>query len=166
MCFDGHHLELEDEFAFSLCRTREEWEQQQEDDRKFSEEMDRKRAERAAAGEDADDPLAGSVWQTSFIDWDAVAGPDAPPEAVLLALGCPLAELIEALRDRPGGADLMRSLNGAYARLRASEDEAAGEAAAREFRDLLEEAARTFPDLTPRCADLQSRLDEVLRRAL
>jgi hypothetical protein len=166
MCFDGHHLELEDEFAFSLCRTREEWEKDQEEHRKFSEEMDRKHAERAAAGEDADDPLTGSVWQTSFVDWDSVAGPDAPPEAALLALGCPLAELVSAQRDRPDGMNLMRSLNGAYAGLRAGADEAVAEAAAQEFRDLLEAAARTFPDLTPRCADLQSRLDEILRRVL
>ncbi len=24
---DGHHLELDDEFAFSKCETREEWEE-------------------------------------------------------------------------------------------------------------------------------------------
>jgi hypothetical protein len=164
MWFDGHHLELEDEFAFSLCRTREEWDRQQEEDRKFSEEMDRKRRERAAAGEDAADPLAGSVWQTSFVDWDAVAGPDAPPGGALLALGCPLAELTVSLRDRPDGKDLMRSLNAAYGGLRASADDAAMESAAQEFRELLEAAAAKFPDLTARCADLQSRLDEVLRR--
>lgn len=28
-CFDGYHLELDDEFAFSLCETREEWEENQ-----------------------------------------------------------------------------------------------------------------------------------------
>ena len=164
--FDGHHLELEGEFVFSLCETREEWDRQQEEDRKFAEEMDRKHRERLAAGADGDDPLAGSVWQTSFVDWDAAVGPDAPPEEALLALGFPLAELVSALRDRPGGADLMRSLNGAYAGLRVSEDEAAAEAAAQEFRGLLEAAARAFPDLTARCADVQSRLDEVLRRVL
>jgi hypothetical protein len=166
MWFDGHHLELEDEFAFSLCRTHEEWEREQEEYRKFSEEMDRKHGERAAAGEDAEDPLAGSVWQASFVDWDALAGPDASPREALLALGCPLAELTCELRDRPDGVDLMRSLNAAYGGLRASQDAAATESAAQELRELLESAAWTFPDLTARCADLQSRLDEVLRRVL
>src|SRR2546429_399010 len=40
--FDGHHLELEDEFAFSLCETREAWDREQEDYRRFADEMDRK----------------------------------------------------------------------------------------------------------------------------
>jgi hypothetical protein len=68
MWFDGHRLELEDEFAFSLCVTRAEWERQQEEYRQFSEEMDRNSRERAAAG--TAEPLAGSVWQNSFVDWD------------------------------------------------------------------------------------------------
>jgi hypothetical protein len=163
LCFDGHHLELEDEFAFSLCETREEWEREQERDRKFMEEMDRKDRERAAGGPDAADPLLGSVWKSSFVDWDAVAG-DASPVDGLLALGFPLAELTCHLRDGPGGVELLRALNGAYADLRASQDAAAKGSAAGAFRELLEVVARTFPDLTPRCADLQSRLDEVLRR--
>src|SRR5262249_2354807 len=87
MWFDGHHLELEDEFAFSLCATREEWEREQEEYRRFSEEMDRKERERAAGGGEASDPLAGSVWRTSFVNWDALAGSGASPRQALLALG-------------------------------------------------------------------------------
>jgi hypothetical protein len=162
-CFDGHYLELEDEFAFSLCETRAEWEQQQEEYRQFSEKMDRKRRERAATGEDDADPFAG-VWQSSFVDWDGLTGPDAPPLEPLFALGFQLAELTVQLRRRPDGVDLMRSLNRTYAGLRTSQDAVATVSAAQEFRELLEAAGRTFPDLTPRCADLQSRLDEVLRR--
>jgi hypothetical protein len=162
--FDGHHLELEEEFAFSLCETREEWEKQEEEFRQMSEEIDRKSRERAAEGMDLDDPLAGSAWRTSFVDWDGFAGPDAPPQRALLALGFLLAELTGNLQDLPDGTDLMRSLNQAYAALRASQDALAMTSAAQEFRDLLESAGRKFPDLTSRCADLQSRLDEVLRR--
>ena len=62
--FDGHHLELEDEFAFSLCETREEWDREQEEHRNFAEKMDQKYREEAAAG-DAADPPAGSVWRSS-----------------------------------------------------------------------------------------------------
>ncbi len=164
MWFDGHHLELEGEFAFSLCVTREEWEQEQEEYRKFSEEMDRKARERAAAGEDTAGLLAGSVWRTSLVNWDTLAGPDASPRQALLALGFPLAELTSELQDRPDGPDLLRSLNGAYGALRASQDAVARDSAAHEFRELLEGACRAFPDLTARCADLQSHLDEVLRR--
>ena len=66
--FDGHHLDLDDEFAFALCATHEEWEQQQEKYRRFSEEMDAKWRERAAAG---DDPLA-SVWTSSYVDEESL----------------------------------------------------------------------------------------------
>lgn len=162
--FDGHHLELEDEFAFSLCETRAEWEREQEDYRKFSEEMDRKDRERASAGEGAAGPLAGSVWQSSFVDWDVMAGPGASPRQALWALGFPLSELVGDLQDRGGGADLVRSLNEAYGGLRAGQDTVATDSAAEEFRERLETVARQFPDLTAKCADLQSRLDEVLRR--
>jgi hypothetical protein len=164
MHFDGHHLELEEEFVFSLCQTREEWEQQEKEFREMSEAIDRQQRERAAASPDADDPLAGSVWQSSFVDWDGFAGADAPPGEALLALGFPLAELTGNLRPLPEGADLLRSLNQAYAGLRTSQDAAATNSAAQEFRELLESAGQKYPDLTSRCADLQSRLDEVLRR--
>ena len=75
-----------------------------------------------------------------------------------------LSELVANLRDRPDGAALSRSLNGAYGDLRESEDEFARDLAGQEFREALEGVGRRFSDLTARCADLQSRLDEVLRR--
>jgi hypothetical protein len=163
MCFDGHHLELDDEFAFSLCQTREEWEAQQEDYRRFSEKMDRQESERAAPG-DEDDALGGSVWQTSFVDWDVMAPPGASPQRALWVLSFPLAELVANLEARPDGMDLLRSLNGAYAALRTSQDAAGRSSAAQELRERLEEVGQKFPDLTAKGADLQSRLDEVLRR--
>jgi hypothetical protein len=159
LCIDGHHLELEDEFAFSLCETREEWERGQEEYRRFSEEMDRKMREREAEG-----PLGGSVWQTSFVDWDGLDGPETSPQQMLLALGFPLAELVGALQRRGGGTTLLKPLNGAYGALRTSQEATARGSVAQELRDLLETVGEAFPDLLPRCADLQSRLDEVLRR--
>jgi hypothetical protein len=54
-------------------------------------------------------------------------------------------------------------LNGADAALRTSEDEVARRSAAQELRERLEEVSRALPDLTGKCADLQGRLDEVLR---
>jgi hypothetical protein len=164
LCFDGHHLELEDEFAFSMCETREEWERQQEDYRKFSEEMDRKAAERGASGEDAGDPLAGSAWQSSFVNWEALAGADASPQQALWAIAFPLAELVSDLRSRSDGAEFFNSLNEAYANLRTSQDPVARDSAAEQFRESLERVSGNFPELISKCADLQSRLDEILRR--
>jgi hypothetical protein len=164
LCFDGHHLELEDEFAFSLSETREEWEREQEEYRKFSAEMDRKARERAERGGDSADALGGSAWQTSFVDWEALPWSDSGPQQALLALAFPLAELTCDLQSPPEGAALLKSLNGAYSNLRASQDATARDSAAQEFRDLLEAVSGKYSDLTPKCADLQSRLDEVLRR--
>ena len=162
--FDGHHLELEDEFAFSLCETRAEWERQQEEYHRFSEEMEREDRERVAKGEDSADRPADSVWQCSYVNWDALTASDASPRQMLLALGFPLAELTVDLQDHAEGANLMRSLNDAYGGLRASQDAAATSSAAQEFRDRLEQVAGKLPSLTAKCADLQSRLDELLRR--
>jgi hypothetical protein len=160
MWFDGHHLELEDEFAFSLCRTREEWDKQQEDYRKFAEEMDRKEQERAAHGEDE----ADSAWKRSYVNWDAMAGPGASAQQGMLALGVLLAELVTDLQPRPGGAELVRALNDAYAAARESGTNwVANDAAGEQFREVLEGVCEKHPDLTAKCADLQSRVDEVLR---
>ena len=164
MWFDGHHLELEDEFAFSLCRTREKWDRQQEDFRQRSEAMDRKQREREAAGPDSDDPLTGSAWQSSYVDWDLFTRPGATRQDALLALGFPLGELTCDLRERPDGSDIMRRLNKAYGDLQASEDGSVTVSAAQQFRELLEVVSANFGDLTTKCADLESRLDEVLRR--
>jgi hypothetical protein len=164
MWFDGHHLDLEDEYAFSLCTTLEEWNKEQKGYRDYAEEMDRKERERAARGEDETDPLTASAWQSSFVNWDTVAGPDASPQELLFALAFPLAELIGDLKDRADGRDLLEALNRAYSGLRTVTDEIAIDSAAQELRGLLEQAADKFPDLTAKCADFQSRLDEVLRR--
>jgi hypothetical protein len=162
--FDGHHLELENEFAFSLCQTREEWEKEQEEYRQFSEKMDRQGREREAAKADSTDSQSDSAWQTSLVNWDAMAEEEASPQLALFVLSFPLAELVSNLKDRPEGQAFVRPLNEAYRGIRAEQDSIVRDAAVQEFRDRLEEIARTFPDLTPKCADLQSRLDEVLRQ--
>src|SRR5262249_8131786 len=114
--------------------------------------------------DDATAPWTDSVWQTSFVDWDAMAGSDPFFRQPLLALGFPLSELVGDMQDRPDGVDLMRSLNRAYGSLRASQDAISSDSAAQEFRAAPEGVCGKFPDLTAKCADLQSRLDEVLRR--
>jgi hypothetical protein len=162
MWFDGHHLELEDEFAFSLCATHEEWEREQEDYRRYSEEMDRKR-EADATGDNAD-PFGGSVWRHSFVNWDAPDGLNTSRRDGLFLLGFLLSELTGDLKGQPDGEELQRSLNVAYQALRTSPEEV-GLEAADEFRNVLEAISAGFPALTPKCADLQGRLDEILRRS-
>jgi hypothetical protein len=98
------------------------------------------------------------------VDWDHLPGADASPSGALLALGFPLAEVVGDLQGRPDGREFVRRLNGAYAGLRTSQDPVAAASAAQELREALEAVAQGQPDLTARCADLQSRVDEVLRK--
>jgi hypothetical protein len=164
LMFDGHHLELEDEFAFSLIETREAWEREQEEYRRYSEEMDRKERERKAARDDDDDWPSDSAWKASHVNWDALAGSSASPRQALLWLGFPLAELVANLKDRADGADHVKTLNTAYATFRMGQDEVVAESPAQAFREALETVSGRFPDLTAKCADLQSHIDEILRR--
>lgn len=159
--FDGHHLDLDDEFAFSLCATRQEWEKQQEEYRRFSEEMKAKWREREAAG---DDPFA-SVWTSSYVDEESLreAGPSSPLAAMALAMR--VAELISDLKAAGGSRDLIESLNNAFDAYRAADDDPALSAAARsQLVEALEQIAAAQPQLTPKAADLQSQLAERQRQ--
>jgi len=151
--FDGHHLELEDEFAFSLAETREEWEQEQEDHRRFSEEMDRKSAERKAAGEDD-----ASIRKNSYVNWDGL-----PPELARGALGFHLAELVTNLKESGADEQTRDALNAAFVAFSAATDPVNLASAAEQLRERLEMIAQEYPELVSKSADLQSRLDEVLR---
>jgi hypothetical protein len=162
MWFDGHRLELEDEFAFSLTESREEWEAEQQSSLEFAKEMDAKIAERQRAESQGD--ADASAWRTSYVDWDSAFSPDAPRSMVVLAIGFRVAELVTDLKDRPQGRPHLDSLNQAYAAFRLAQSDLAERSAAGELAQRLEQVARAFPDLVGKSADLQSRLDEMLRR--
>ena len=147
--FDGHHLELDDEFAFSLCAMREEWEKEQEDYRRFSEEMEAKRREREEAGEDPFD----SVWKTSYVNEEALREAGALSPRPLMALAMRVAELVGDLQAIDGGRDLIESLNNAFDAYRAADDDRAlSAAAAVQLVDALEQiaAAHCAPDTESR----------------
>jgi transketolase len=155
-------LELEDEFAFSLTESREEWEAEQQSSLEFAKEMDAKIAERQRAESQGD--ADASAWRTSYVDWDSAFSPDAPRSMVVLAIGFRVAELVTDLKDRPQGRPHLDSLNQAYAAFRLAQSDLAERSAAGELAQRLEQVARAFPDLVGKSADLQSRLDEMLRR--
>lgn len=155
--FDGYQLELDEEFAFSLYATRAEWEQEQEDYRRFSAEMEAERREREAAGED---PLA-SVWRTSYVNEESLreAGPSSP--FAVMALGIRVGELIDDLKAASGGPDLIAALNDAFdAYYTADDDPALLGMATAQLAEVLEQIAAAHPPLTPKAADLQSQLAE------
>lgn len=152
---DGHHLELDEEFAFSMHETREAWEEQQREYAEFSAEMDRKRAEREANG-DTDDPFA-SAWSGIGDD-----GPIPGDSGGFLKLAFMVAEIVSDLERVDAHHDDVRSLNESFAAYRRSEDDQRIHAAS-DLKNNLQSLADRYPDLVSKSADLQSRIDEAER---
>jgi len=162
MWFDGHHLELEDEFAFSLIESREEWQWEHADCQELSEAMDPKQAEQQVPPET--DDSYGSAWQSSFVSETAMS-PDAPPGTAVLALGFRLAELVNDVKQRSNDRTHVEALNEAYLKLHAAQSALVMQPAAELLCEQLEAVADEYPDLVSKSADLQSCLQEVLRHS-
>ena len=159
--FDGHHLDLDDEFAFALCATREEWEKQQEEYREFSAAMEVKRLEREANG---NDPLE-SVWTSSYVDEELVRNAGASSPLSMMALAMRAAELVSDLQDADASRDQIETLNRDFDAYRAADgDLTLSAAAATQLAETLERIASVQPHLTAKAADLQSQLDERRRQ--
>ncbi|MBM4089289.1 MAG: hypothetical protein FJ276_07650 [Planctomycetes bacterium] len=153
---DGHHLELDDEFAFSLHETREAWEKQQRDYAEMSAAIERKQAEREAAGEPEPDEFA-SAW-SSHVSEERLPG----DEGGHLKLAFLLAEVVSVLQSRNAPHDDIHQLNVLFTDFRTcgiAELAAAG----RRLGDHLDSLAERYPDLIARAADFRSRIDERVR---
>ena len=164
MWFDGHQLELENEFAFSLCESEQEWLAERQSAREFTQKF---AVSRDAEGNDADHHTSlfkDSVWETSYVDWNHVTSGERSTQESLFTLAFPVAELVTQVKTRPRGRPHVDSLNQAYDQLRRAGDNIAARSAAGHLCETLEGLASAYPDLTPRCADLQSHIDEVVRR--
>jgi hypothetical protein len=176
--FDGHHLELEDEFAFSLCETREEWELEQAEYADASErweyaadradrneadpdgEIDERR--RGPAQDERDEP--NPIWQRSYVvSEDAEESTSAPVSVMTLAFR--LTEVIGDLKDLDASREHIEGLNQAFDGLRrAGSTTRHRYLAASPLRDRLELAAQQFAPVVSKSADLQSLLDRWVRR--
>lgn len=164
--FDGHHLDLDDEFAFSLYATRDEWEKQQAEDDALEASLIEQRwgtpdaGELSDAAEEDEDPFA-SVWKHSFVDDEAIraAGPASPLS--IMALAMRLAELVADLKRAGASRALIDLLNQAFDDYRAAnESRRSSEPATQALHAALEQIAAAQPQLISKAADLQSKLDE------
>ncbi len=159
---DGHHLELDDEFAFSMHETREAWEAQQREYEEFSAAMDRKRAESEAASETGD-PFA-SAW-SGIGDDDESAGdsPFAGQHGGLLKMAFMVAEMVAELETSDAPRDDIQTLNESFAIYRRDEDGQREESGS-SLKVVLQLLADRYPNLVSKSADLQSRIDEAARQ--
>ena len=160
---DGHHLELDDEFAFSTCETHEEWEKKQREFEEMCAAMDAKQVAKDAADGDeaggAEEDEFASVWRNSY-----VSGKDIPGDSSgHLSISFFLADMISSL-EQPRGAnqESIDAINQAFRLYRAAGTYELANAT-QQFQQTLEQVSLQHPELVGRSADLQNRLDELLR---
>ncbi len=172
--FDGHHLELDDEFAFSLWETRRTWELEQAHYREFATAMDAKQVKQETCDEGMD--TFASPWKYAHVDWDSMQQGDSiaqedststveamrPRPMVNIAISFLLADMVATLQESCSPQADIDQLNDAF---RAYRTTTSGELsrATELFGSALEEVARRNPSLVPKSADLQSKLDEIAR---
>ena len=158
--YDGHHLDLDDEFAFSVHERREDWEEQQREFAEAARRWDEEKAAREAAGDASvdggEDPFASA--------WDGYVS-DAPlpgDEDGTIALAFRLAELVGDLKRDGTNADAIDGLNDAFRGYRDATFENR-DAAAAELCRVVESLADGHADLRPKLSDFQSRVHEAVR---
>lgn len=157
--FDGHHLELDDEFAFSLCETREQWETQQREFAEMSAAIDAKMEEEKDEVEPPDE--LASPWQSSYV------ADDLPGDSFgHLGISFRLADIIGDMQARGDMQADIDQLNEAFSEYRHADqdDQKQRQMATERFKNVLEQMAQRHEYLISRSADLQSRLDDLLRR--
>jgi hypothetical protein len=155
-CFefiDGHHLELDDEFAFSLQENYEEWKGQQAEFAAMSASIDQRIAERK---EPEMDDLA-PVWSGQLHD-----GPLPGDFNGHLKLAFMVAEMVGILQTNGADSRVIKQLNDKFTKFRRSERKSLS-MAGRELNEYLEKLAGFHPKLISRAADLQSRIVEFIR---
>ncbi len=155
---DGHHLELDDEFAFSTCETHEEWEIKQGEFEEMCASIHSKQVAAKEAGEEEQDEFA-SVWKRSYINDQGIAG-DTNGH---LSISFLLADMIGSLEEQGSSQESIVAINQAFRLYRAAGPYELAHATDL-FQQSLEQVALQNPELVSRSADLQNRLDELFRR--
>ncbi|WP_417738345.1 hypothetical protein [Rosistilla oblonga] len=148
---DGHHLELDEEFAFSMRATRDEWEEQQREFGEYSNEWEM----------EPEEPHEFREFESA---WSGIRdeGPLPGDPSGHLKLAFMVAEIVSELEFSQAPRDQIQGLNEAFAAFRRS-DNGRREAAGRAFKSNLQSLADRYPELVSQSADLQSRIDESLR---
>jgi hypothetical protein len=152
---DGHHLELDDEFAFSMCETREEWELERCPFDADPDDLDEEPMEDSSASEQDPDALA-SAWSGMVSDEQLPGDPHGHMKLAFL-----LTEIVGKLQMAGAPRDDIRRLNTCFTAYR--NDSGDRLAAGRNLGNCLEEIADRYPEIISRAADFQSRMAELSR---
>jgi hypothetical protein len=155
---DGHQLDSDDEFAFSMAETQEEWEKQLQEYADFSYAMNQK-----STDHDADDELE-DVYASA---WSGIQTDEQLPgdKSGFLKKAFMVAEIISCLKEVDAPSHEIQGLNECFANYRRSEGDQRLLAAS-QFKENLQTLADRYPSLVSKSADLQSRVDESARSAV
>ncbi|MBI3921692.1 MAG: hypothetical protein HY318_09765 [Armatimonadetes bacterium] len=161
---------MDDDFAFSFHRTREEWEEEQREWEAMSREMDARRAEEARdTGEPASESIItrDSVWTRSYSNQEALE--DVPPSEAfglrLFGIGGHLAELLLDLKASEKSETLGATLNRDWSNLLeclGTETPGLPDATLRRFCEDLAAVSVVRPDLADKSQDLMRGLEQLL----
>ena len=165
---------MDDDFAFSLCRSRDEWAAEQREFDEVGRTLDLDLPDAPALGEEIRDLDSGpdessSVWKTSYSNTQAV---DALPARqalplMLFAIAAHLGELLEDLKSGDASQEQAQSIRAQFTELRiavSAHSSLEAESAIAHFCEALEVLTGNRPDLEPKCDDLASKLEHLLER--
>lgn len=156
---DGHHLDLDDEFAFSMHETREAWETQQCEFAELSAKINREMAEGQSQGEAEPDEFASS-WSSPMSDDPLPGDPGGHMKLAFL-----LAEIVSMLESADASDEEIKKLNLGFRDFRTCGSVDLADSGKR-LAAQLESLTERYPELVSRLADLQSRIDERIRLPL
>ncbi len=166
ICYDGHQLEIDNEFAFSLCETREEWEIQQQEWACINLRIDAQvKADECRLRNDEDSTENDFPSPTWLKGWQAEEGTPGDTTGHL-SLAFSLAEMVGELRQNEVPQIDIDALNTAFRNFRTSSMRQECEDAAQTLKQILESLATKYEYLISCSADLQSRIDEQLRASV
>ncbi len=158
--FDGHHLELDDEFAFSLCTTREEWAEQQEQYNEWPSKVSAEVVDLNADSHDSEDEDEfESEWKWSYVSSEGIPG----DRTGHLGLAFLLTEVVSELQHRNAPPREIQQLNSAFRDFRSAKHPTDCVDTASHLKNVLEDLTVRYSELTGRVADLQSRINENVR---
>jgi hypothetical protein len=150
---DGHHLELDEEFAFSMAETLKDWELENYGYSDISESYDEDDLEFETTRKEE----SVSVWTGVRSDI-----PFPGDRQGHLKMAFMVAEIVSVLQSYPNRMLDIQSLSIAFSEYRKADGRRLKKAA-KKFKRLLETLAGRYPELVSKSADLQSRIDESAR---
>ena len=153
--FDGHSLDVDEDFAFSIQPTYAAWEDEQREYAEMDAQIKADMKLREELGDEAEDPF-DTPWKSTFIGEENIPG----DKFGHLSTAFQVAELVGFLQTAKADQSEVDMLNAAFRDYRKASLPSERFTSAESFKSVLEQLAAKYVELLSRAADLQSRIDE------